>query len=134
MKVRKIDISEKLLEVRDGTPIYWEAEFDPSMIMVKTQGDIPDQVTVKQNGYHIRQIFKPGKAGYEKEYVAVKLDSRGLFEDLIQVSNDVLETKTRNAREDGYWEGEHKGFQKGEEHMLEAFRALPWYKRLFRKY
>lgn len=134
MRVRKIDISEKLLEVRDGTTVYWEVEFDPSMIMAQTQGSIPTQVTVRQNGYHIQQIFKPGKFEYEKEYVAVKLDSRGLFEDLIQVSNDVLETKTRKAREDGYWEGEHKGFQKGEEHMLKAFRALPWYKRLFKKY
>lgn len=134
MKVRKIDITEKLIEMRDGEPVYWEVEYDPKNIMIRTQGEIPDQVTVKQNAYHVQQIFKPSRFGTEKEYVAVRMDDRGLFDDLIQVSNDVLAEKLAKAREDGYWDGEHKGFQKGEKRMLAAFKAQPWWKRLMNNY
>lgn len=131
MKVRKIDIAQKLIEVREGTPIYWEAEYDPSNIMIRTQGEIPDVTTVLQHAYEIRQIYKPGLFSQEKEYLAIRLDDRGLFDDIIQVSNDVLKGKLDKAREDGFWDGEQRGFQIGEKRMLKAIRAYPWYKRLF---
>lgn len=132
MKVTKVDISKKILEVRDGTPVYWEVEYDPKNIMARTQGEIPDQVTVKQNAYLIQQVYEG--MNKEERYYAVKSDDRGLFDDLIAVSNSIWEEKLAKAKEDGFWDGEHKGFQKGEKHMLDAFRALSWYDRLFKKF
>lgn len=134
MKVRKIDVSQKLIEMRDGEPVYWEVEYDPKNIMIRTQGEVPDQVTVRQNAYHVQQIFKSGTFNTEKEYVAVRMDDRGIFNDLIQVSNDTFAAKMAKAREDGFWDGEQKGFQKGEKRMLKAFKELPWYKRLLGKF
>lgn len=134
MKVTKVDISKKIIEMREGTPIYWEAQYDLKNLMARRLGDgeVPDTVTVVQNGYHIRQIYKG--FGKEKEYVAIRLDEQGLFDDLIQVTNDIWKEKLDKAHEEGFWDGEHRGFQKGEKHMLDAFKALPWYDRLFKKF
>lgn len=138
MKVRKIDIEETLLDLPAGNPIYREAEYDPEVFLkVRNQGDTtPDTVTVRENTYEIRQLRKRDRIGgdYSEENYAVKIDSRGLFENLVQIGEDIFSERLNKAREDGFWDGEHKGFQKGEKRMLEAFRNLSWWKRLTGKF
>lgn len=137
MKVRKIDITEKLLDLPENHgSIYREAQYDPSQMRVMDIGSNPDfTTTVRENTYEIRQIFKKGYGPTsEKEFVAVKLDQNGLFGDLLQVADDIFSAKLAKAHEDGFWDGEHKGFQKGEKRMLEAFKALSWWKRLTNKF
>lgn len=132
MEVTKVDILKKEIAVRDGTPMYWEAEFDPANIMMRTQGEIPDQVTVKQNAYQICEVF--ANDGKGKRYYAVRLDDRQLFTDLIEVSNGILEAKLAKAREENFWDGERKGYSRGYRGGRELVKSFPWWKRLFKKF
>lgn len=121
--------------MREGTPIYWEAEYDPANLMVRTQGEIPDAVTVKQHGYEIRKVFTAGMLGKKEERVyAIRLDDRGLFEDLMQISNDVFAEKIGNARREGLLAGESKGASRGIKQERERISLLPWWKRLIGKF
>jgi len=136
MKVRKIDITEKLLELPEGYgDIYREAQYDPSQMRVMDIGSNPDFTqTVRENTYQIRKIFRK-EHGLTKseEFVAVKLDQNGLFGDLLQVSDDIFSAKLSRAREEGFWEGESKGASRGIKQERERIYNLSWWKRLRNK-
>lgn len=130
MKVTKIDLTKTLLDVRDGTPVWWEAQYDPRNAMAYI-GRVPEQVSVTEHAYEIREIATRGLNGAkEKRHYAVKMDERGLFDDLMQISNDVFSEKLEKAKEEGFWEGESKGAKRGRKTENERIKSLSWWKRL----
>lgn len=134
MKTIKVDVKQTLLDLREGTPVYYEAEYDPKNIMIRTEGEIPDTVQVRQHAYEIRKVFTAAKFGAKEERVyAIRLDDRGLFDDLMQISNDVFVEKLDKAREEGFWEGESKGAGRGIRIERERIKNLSWWKRLMNK-
>lgn len=135
MKTIKVDVKQTILDLREGTPIYYEEEYDPANLMIRTQGEIPDTVTVRQHAYEIRKVFTASR-GFQKEerVYAIRLDDRGLFDDLMQISNDVFTEKITKAREDGFWDGQGKGIRSGQKMEREKISSLSWWKRMLNKF
>lgn len=138
MKVRKIDIIEKIIELpASHGDIYREAQYDPSQMRVMDIGSNPDfTTTVRENTYQIKEVFRKHYGlthSTDREYVAVRLDQNGLFGDLLKVTDDILSMKLTKAREEGFWEGESKGAGRGIKQERERISSLPWWKRMLNK-
>ena len=89
MKVTKIDIQRKTIDVESHKNIYKEAVRERISAILKDGENPPfDRVTWKERIYKIIKVFVPGKQ--EIEYFAVEGENEEIFNKFIEISTDQL--------------------------------------------
>lgn len=133
MKVEKIDITKTVLDLPRETPYYREVKRPGMRSIAFDVGQEPRtyDVTHETTDYRIEVIIDPEKK--ERRYYAVRVDERGLWNDLLKLSDGFVNQKITNA----VVEAVRREYQeRGEVRRaaLEGVRSLSWWKRLFKKF
>lgn len=91
MKVEKITIQKELLEIPDNQQTIDFNIIPPMAIHTFLEkGEIPsNDITVQRVTYRVQRVWN-----YEKGYsnFLVRLDDRELFDDLLKIQNDILDS------------------------------------------
>ncbi len=129
MKVEKIDIKREILEIPDGRDrVDFAIRPDLSALPLLNKGEVPQMydITSKRETYLIRKVAYGSKN--PKNY-AVKIDDRGLFSELTQITNNMLNEAVEKKTD--WWRHEIMK-ELGEQRW--RIRTLPWWKRLLGKF
>lgn len=125
MEVTKIDISKEKMDIPWQQPTVDFVERPPLSVMVKEGSALEQNGSITKRTYH--RITVSARDGI-KQFL-IPLDDKGLFQELIKITNDQFEKAIENKTE--FWR----------ERVLselwaqrEAIKRLPWWKRLFKKF
>ena len=132
MRITKLDVVEKEIEVREGSPIYREIVRHGMPSVAIQAGEEPQLMTVQAEtiDYEIRKVRT--RSG-ETRYYAIRLDKRGTWELYDAISEQKFEEMKKSLIRIGEEQGFIQGKKEGINMAWQRFKALPWYKRLFTK-
>lgn len=124
MKVEKIIIEKELMEIPDH---YCSMEFykfkgEPHLYAAEEMKDLPPFIDFETETYQVVRVYTHDK---QKKNYLVKVDERGLFEELIEITNMLLKGKVIKAANiivDIKVKNERK-----------RIASLPWWKRLLNR-
>lgn len=133
MKVIKIDISKEFLDM----------EPRPSVDFMKLD-DCPQQYAKEGAAFtglpmgaiketYLWQRVRTRFDDEERNYL-VKVDDKNLFQELIQVGNEISFKWELEIRQEAKAEGYMNGRYTGAKNARESIRRLSWWKRLFNKF
>ena len=138
MKVEKIEIKKELLDIPEGRDRMDFAIIPPMVAMSVREGEIlSDSVTAQKVTYMVEQVWTMVD-GY-KNYL-VKVDDRKLFQDLVKITQDMVDKQVFEKTEKL-----HKDVKLARQQAFEeiknarwsvsmAIKKLPWYTRLFNNF
>lgn len=132
MNVQKIDIKSEWIETRDGSPALHYAKRGPLEAVLLNDGEVPPQfATATEETYLIHEVKR--KSDDRVYRYAIKPDERGLFQDLMAVSDELvnkLVTDRTHYLQRQFMQNLEAELWDQKRHI----RSLPWYKRLFKKF
>jgi len=138
MRVERIDIQKQLMDLPEGSDRFVCMEFPKIDSFVHPNGRIeftqPNNAT-KIKTYHV--VERHNKLQTEVKRYLVEVDDRGIYNDLSQITditlNKFIEYQRNILRAEMASQLETKLFHQ-EATIKTNIRALPWWKRLFKKF
>lgn len=128
--VQKIRIEKAPLSVRSLDP--FEEPIMPKPSAYCGFGEMPDRSMSQLRRYEIVPV-RPRGVG-DVTWYAVPVDDKGLFNDLISVTSQLLAHREGEARADCWEQGFKRGNQAGHAAALIEIRKLPWWKRMLGRF
>ena len=139
MKVEKIEIKKELMEIPDHQYYVDFAVIPPitAMAFIK-EGEVPtENLTGQKITYQVERVKFPGE---DIRNYLVRMDDKKLFNDLIKITDNILEAAVKEKTEKYVSQVEFTRKQAIEEIRMANYRVatrikkLPWWKRLFNQF
>lgn len=127
MKVIKIDFTTELIDLPEGERERRYVTLDPPRLASCDGSDMYAPVTRTDETYFVETIVAP--TGEKKRYL-IKAGEKYIAEDLLHVSSSRLNQLINSQVEELYMRMKRRY----EESIKAEVRALPWWKRLFKKF
>ena len=93
MEATKIDIKTELLDIQNRPYVYFHEAPELDFLLNEDQLDYAERINIKVKKYKVYELIEGGKS---RKYLLQQNEER-IFNDLLQISNDDLDSMCKKA-------------------------------------